>query len=516
MDTSGRGKDLSTDLALYYCTMSTPGVARPLIHLDLKGAPPSEDFLLGSWLPWVAAAGAGGILVEYEDAISFKESPKLSRLSSSPGAWDRRRLDRFLRAAESLDLEVVPLVQTLGHAEYLLKQAHLEELRELADLPECFKVSDYLKGEGQSPVLTFLTDLLTEVLSLHPKCKAIHVGGDEVWHLAKGPESQAALAADSGLTPTKLYLGHMEAVSGIVWSSRPEVQVLMWDDMLRNVSAEELAGASPFLRKIVPVVWQYTADLSFPRGMWERYGEVFSDVLVAGAFKGASSSRGQVVPVLQHTQNAAAWLRLSRAFKDIQENGESCPKRTPRIGGFVLTGWQRFDHFAVLCELLPVSSPSLLCCLKVLKSGGSSSVDWVLSEVSKELTLDESLWEREGRPEKFPGAALYFEMPRWLAFRGRAEALLGGDYAGTWCSRWNLEGGRGASRLHLGEIGAASDRLLEEGRALEKKMEELLGRYFGREAVEEWVSCFAEDVLGKLSELSEKCQTGASAVHRAK
>ena len=38
--------------------------------------------------------------------------------------------------------------------------------------------------------------------------------------------------------------------------------------------------------------------------------------------------------------------------------------------GIVLTGWQRYDHFAVLCELLPVSLPSLTINLLILGKGG--------------------------------------------------------------------------------------------------------------------------------------------------
>lgn len=67
-----------------------------------------------------------------------------------------------------------------------------------------------------------------------------------------------------------------------------------------------------------------------------------------------------VPPSRRHLENNLKWLSVINAEASRFSNG---------IQGIALTGWQRYDHFAVLCELLPVAIPTLALCLSVTSKG---------------------------------------------------------------------------------------------------------------------------------------------------
>lgn len=88
--------------------------------------------------------------------------------------------------------------------------------------------------------------------------------------------------------------------------------------------------------------------------------------------------------------------------------------------GIALTGWQRYDHFSILCELFPASFPSLALSLaavthgyfnRQLKQPVMSSLSCPMSSRSGQsafvsLETDPQLWDKLGRCV-FPGAALF-------------------------------------------------------------------------------------------------------------
>lgn len=86
-----------------------------------------------------------------------------------------------------------------------------------------------------------------------------------------------------------------------------------------------------------------------------------------------------VPPARRHLENNLKWLAVINAESSRFPNG---------IKGIALTGWQRYDHFAVLCELLPVAIPSLAICLSSV-SKGYFDVDIKRNHILAALTCSE-------------------------------------------------------------------------------------------------------------------------------
>ena len=67
---------------------------------------------------------------------------------------------------------------------------------------------------------------------------------------------------------------------------------------------------------------------------------------------GAFGEQLYIVNVGRHAYNHVSWLEVMRR--------ETLGPNAVNFRGIVITGWSRYDHFAVLCELLPAAVPRCL------------------------------------------------------------------------------------------------------------------------------------------------------------
>ena len=87
------------------------------VHIDMKGGPPKLSYLL-ELMKLIQRWGGTGVLVEWEDM--FPWSGPLSPLAR-PGHYSTADIGHMVTTAADLGLELVPLVQTFGHMEFVLK-----------------------------------------------------------------------------------------------------------------------------------------------------------------------------------------------------------------------------------------------------------------------------------------------------------------------------------------------------------------------------------------------------------
>ena len=403
-----------------------------LVHIDMKGGPPRPSFLL-QLLPLLKQWGASGLLVEWEDMFPWQgELALLAR----QGHWTLQEVGELLLAARGLELQVVPLVQTFGHLEFVLKHGKFRHLREVAEYPNSLRP---VAADSSGEVAGLIREMLTQVVAAHETSltlgplRSVHIGCDEVWCLGQGQQTRAVLEAKCW-SVTEAALDHMATAARIARECRPGATVLVWDDMMREASVDQIRAR--LLDTLVqPVVWSYGEQLSLGPGLLQRYTDLWGKGAVWGgsAWRGATGSNMAATTIRHHLNNQLAWL--------------AAMQQGAQLAGIVLTGWARYDHYATLCELLPCGLPSLRCCLAALQGGG-----WTLEThkacsssmaLSSPLLLEPYCFLTGPDPElpTFPGAAVYSLVLQYTRLQAHHQALTTSDARQTWINEWQIEKG---------------------------------------------------------------------------
>ena len=100
-----------------------------LIHLDLKGSPPKITYLK-NLIHYFKEIGINGVLIEYEDMFPY--SQQLSKISNR-NAYKKEELKEIFDLLMDKSFLIIPLIQTYGHLEFVLKLNEFKHLREMED-----------------------------------------------------------------------------------------------------------------------------------------------------------------------------------------------------------------------------------------------------------------------------------------------------------------------------------------------------------------------------------------------
>jgi len=415
-----------------------PAMSLRGIHLDFKGGMAPASY----WQETISLLGhykINAVLVEYEDKFPFDNHREVV----GPGALTRPELDALLETARDHFVQIVPLLQTIGHVEYILRRPQYQALRESGNLSQLCP-----QQEGS---IDLIKELLDEVMSAHPDTSLFHLGADEAWLLGNCPRCREVVQRQGKLG---LFLGYLNQAIEHVTSRgfRP----IIWDDMIqRNLQGDSLdllpenvilcnwsygpteerlpiffyGGSEGHMRfrwaskqwlerdpGVLPPHVQWLEDaprdvVSFARRYWDRgeyplYGSslpwvrFFHDhgraVIGASAAKGASGFDAFSPDFESRLGNVMTWAQTAQA-----EGAE----------GVIGTAWSRYSTLNVPCEPFEMGWYTYLA---------SAAFDW-----------EAATPDRQAYDEQFLSAF-----------------VRSGDSGVTRGIRW-LDRGKGEGKLHL-------------------------------------------------------------------
>ncbi len=176
---------------------------------------------------------------EFEDKFFYAKHPVLS----APGAMTNDQVQRMVAEAKKYFIEIIPLVQTLGHVAYIGKHAEFANLRELP-------VSNYELCPLKEGTLPLIQDMLEETIDAVRPSKYVHIGGDEAYELGKGTECLEKWGDNAAVESYKLWLNFV-----CNYLKKQEKTAIVWDDMfLRHFSPADMANLPD---NLIYMRWQY-------------------------------------------------------------------------------------------------------------------------------------------------------------------------------------------------------------------------------------------------------------------
>lgn len=296
----------------------------------------------------------------------------------------------------------------------------------------------------------------------------------------------------------EIFTEHVSNVAKWVQSRYPELTILIWDDMLRHWDPKYLSQ-SPLGALVEPVVWAYTENITrlVPNYLWFWYGKIFPRVWVAGAFKGAGLPTSILPDIRTHYKNQQSWLKLLSSTDT-------------EIAGYVLTGWSRFDHFAVLCELLPPSIPSLFLNLILLNSSeGDASIlpRWKSSlkcPSKSTLTIDSTFTNHHPLAScSFLGQSAFLATSKYMTLKFNVDKFYKSvteDKA--WMTNYNFRHNFSSPFRILENFRLTEGyQLIREVKNFKTETKTVLLEYFDEYTVDEWIEQRIQPLAMKLSNL---------------
>ncbi len=230
-----------------------------IFHLDFNFVQRSND-VVKQLIQDAASLGCDTILWEMEDLVRWETCPECVQADS----WSKEEFREVLAYAKSLGLESIPLLQTIGHGEYVMKNEKYHSFREDPTHSDCYCVSN-------PEVRAFLKRWIHEFLELFGELKYFHLGGDEAWWFGSCPKCSQRQRGE-------LYAEHIFDLAEEILQRgiRPGI----WADMVLH---EKMMGVIP--KEFVLWNWNYSVKEAGPFTEAETLLDAGYEVIVCSSVK---------------------------------------------------------------------------------------------------------------------------------------------------------------------------------------------------------------------------------------
>jgi hexosaminidase len=281
-------------------------------HLDLRVQVMTMDALKAFALK-LHDDGINTLIMEWEGTYPFEKHP----LIPNRYAYSKAEIVSFIKYCNDLGVDVIPLQQSFGHVEYILRNDRYKDLRE--DEKDFSQVCPLQTRQDSA----LFSDLYTELASTHTS-KYIHIGGDETYLLGHD-ERCRLMAAKEG--KSKLYINYIRMLCNIV-IGLGKTPVLWADIALKYPDAIKLLPKST-----VFIDWNYGWDMN---NFGDHQKLVRSGYEIWGA------------PALRSSPDNYFLTEWEKHFKNIRDFVPEAAKLGYK--GIVMTSWSTSGQYSQVFE----------------------------------------------------------------------------------------------------------------------------------------------------------------------
>jgi hexosaminidase len=161
-----------------------PDIRYRVAHYDTKHHQDKAEYVR-QFIRELADYKMNVLLWEWEDKFAYESHPEIG----APGAFTPDEMREFTRYAQQYHVQIVPLVQGLGHVSFTLKWPQYKHLREIPS-------SNWEFCPLKDGSYELLFDLWDEAIAATPGSEFMHLGTDETYELGQGVECGCRAKAD--------------------------------------------------------------------------------------------------------------------------------------------------------------------------------------------------------------------------------------------------------------------------------------------------------------------------------